>query len=58
MSGATPTEVKEAGFLGAQADEGGVKLTEISIDEALSYIGKVDNQTFMSEVQRMIFKVS
>lgn len=42
---------------GAMAQDG-VKLTEISIDDALSYIGKMDNQMFMTEVQRMQFKVS
>ena len=61
MSGATTTEVKSEGFMnatpGAMAQDG-VKLTEISIDDALSYIGKMDNQMFMTEVQRMQFKVS
>jgi len=37
---------------------GSVQLVDISIEEALSYVGKVSDLDFMREVQRMIFKVS
>lgn len=33
------------------------QLADVSIDEALSYIGKVGNNEFMREVQVMRFKV-
>lgn len=33
------------------------QLVDVSIDEALSYIGKVGNNEFMREVQVMRFKV-
>lgn len=42
----------------AEQPTDGIKLIDISIDEALSYIGKVDNNEFMREVQKMKFKVS
>jgi hypothetical protein len=33
-------------------------LIDISLDEALSYIGKIGDIEFIREVQRMLFKVS
>lgn len=59
MSGAAQQTTKEGeGFLESQPSTDGQKLVDISIDEALMYIGKVDNTVFMREVQRMMFKVS
>jgi len=48
--------VQEADKIDTKTDS--LELIDISIDQALSYIGKVPDLEFMREVQRMKFKVS
>ena len=48
--------MQEADKIDTKTDS--LELIDISIDQALSYIGKVPDLEFMREVQRMKFKVS